>query len=131
MRRRINIFLGLILLALLSLTACEQYNWDPPVWDPTVNENPVRPRPLVYDDHVAPLFESYNCTACHGAGAIPPDLSAGNSFSSLTGGNYLDANEIEESTIAVRVADPEHGGSWSTLDYFTLLDWIYNESSKK
>lgn len=128
MRRIVKIFLGVVLLALLSLTACEQYNWDPPKWDPIVNENPVRPRPIVYDDHVAPLFEAYNCTGCHN-GTIPPDLRAANSYSSLTGGNYLDAVDIEESVIAVRALNPEHGGSFSTVDYFTLLDWIYDETN--
>ena len=129
MRKKTNISFMLILVALLALTACEQYNWDPPKWDPNVNENPVRPRPLVYDDHVAPLFEAYNCTGCHG-GTIPPDLRPAESYNALTRGSYLDAQDAEESSIAVRVADPEHGGSWSTVDYFTLLDWIYEETNQ-
>lgn len=127
MRKKINISLKLVLLALLTVTACEQYNWDPPKWDPDDNSNPERPRPLDYDDHVAPLFEAYNCTGCHN-GVIPPDLRASESYAALTGGSYLNFADVEESEIAVRVADPEHGGTWSTVHYFTLLDWIYSES---
>ena len=124
MRKKINISFMLVLLAMLAFNACEQFVWDPPKWDPDDNSNPERPRPIVYDDHVAPLFEEYNCTGCH-QGSIPPDLSPANSYSALTGGSYLNADDAEDSEVAIRVADPEHGGTWSTVDYFTLLDWIY------
>jgi hypothetical protein len=125
-----NIALGIILLAIIGLASCEKYNWDPPKWDYDLNENPVRPRPIVYDDHVAPLFTKYNCTGCHG-GTIPPDLSENQSESSLTRGDYLNADDPEESSVVLKITDPEHGGTWITLDLFTLLDWIYEETNLK
>jgi len=129
MRKKINIVLMVILLAFIGFTACEQHNWDPPIWDYNSNVNPERPRPIDYDDHVAPLFDKYNCTGCH-KGSIPPDLSPENSESALAGGDYLNFEDVEESTVALKVVDAEHGGTWSTVDLFTLLDWIYLESRK-
>ncbi len=135
MRKKSNITLRVILFALISLTACEQYNWEPPIWDFNSNTNPERPRPIdddikeYYVDHVAPLFDKYNCTGCH-TGSIPPDLSPEKSEEALTGGDYLNFEDIEESIVALKVMDAEHGGTWNTQDLFTLLDWIYLESRK-
>lgn len=129
MRKKINITLTVVLFALIGLVACEQYNWEPPKWDPRVNENPERPDPIVYDDHIAPLFDDYGCTGCH-KGSIPPDLRPESSEASLSGSKYLNSEDIEESIVVLKVKDAEHGGTWSTVDLFTLLDWIYLESRK-
>lgn len=125
MRNKIYIVAGVIMVLLLGLMACEKHQWDPPKWDYDVNEspNPVRPRPIVYDTHVAPLFENNGCTSasCHD-GAIPPDLTAANSESSLA--SYINATDPENSVITLQITDPEHGGTWNYMDLFTLLDWI-------
>lgn len=128
MRKHINIALLVILFALFGITACDQYNWDPPIWDYNANTNPERPRPIDYDDHVAPLFDKYNCTGCH-KGSIPPDLSPEKSEDALTGGDYLNFADVEESIVAMKIMDAEHGGTWNTEDLFTLLDWIHFEGT--
>ena len=130
MRKKINIVLGVTLVVLLGLTACETYEWEPPVWDYTLNENTERQRPLVYDQHIAPLFEKYSCDGCHN-GVIPPDLREENSEAALSSGSFLDAADAEESIIVIQIVDPEHGGTWNTLDLFTLLDWIHFETQSK
>lgn len=126
MRKKINIVPLAVLLVFIGLYACETHEWEPPKWDYAENEspNPVRPRPIVYDDHVAPLFEKNSCTAasCHD-GTIPPDLTAANSESALS--SYIDALDPENSLVAIQIIDPEHGGTWNYMDLFTLLDWIY------
>ena len=126
MRNKISLAVGLILTLLLSFTACEQYNWDPPKWDYAANE-PGNPRPVVYDDHIAPLFPKYDCTGCHG-GVIPPDLRPANSYTSLTTGGYINGDDPEESRVVMKIEDAEHGGTWNTDDLFLLLDWIYEET---
>jgi len=128
MRKTINITLGVLLLALIGLSACEQYDWDPPKWDYDVNENPVRPRPIVYDTHVAPLFDKYDCNACHEK--TPPVLTEGESFAALTNGSYINESDIENSVIIEQIKDAEHGGTFNTKDLFIVLDWIYEEIDK-
>ncbi len=128
MRKKINITLRVILFALISLTACEQYDWEPPKWDYDANENPVRPRPIVYDDHVAPLFEKYDCTSCHEQ--TPPVLTTAESYNALTNGDYFNGTDIENSILVSQAKDAGHGASFNTKDLFILLDWIYEETDK-
>ena len=116
---------------LLGLAACDKHQWVPPKWDYNENEspNPVRPRPIVYDDHVAPLFSKYSCDGCHN-GQIPPDLRPAFSESAITSG-YIDEIDAENSLIVIQINDDSHGGTWNDKDLFTLLDWIYVETQLK
>lgn len=113
-----NNTIGVLCVVILALTACENYNWDPPKYefDPTADL-------VSYSDKVAPLFPEYNCTGCHG-GVIPPDLRSDFSYQALTSGNYLNMTDAEESVIFIKTEDPEHGGTWSIEDLWIMLDWI-------
>ena len=125
MKKKIKVVPLAVLLVFLGLFACQTHEWEPPKWDYDNNEspNPVRPRPIVYDDDVAPLFERNSCTAasCHD-GTIPPNLNLSSSESSLS--SYIDATDPLNSIVVLQIKDPEHGGTWNYLDLFTLLDWI-------
>jgi hypothetical protein len=131
MRKQIYIVVGVTMALLLGLVACDQYDWEPPTWDYYENEspNPVRPRPIVYDDHVAPLFSKYSCDGCHN-GQIPPDLRPASSESELISG-YIDETDAENSLVVQQINDDGHGGTWNDKDLFTLLDWIYVETQLK
>lgn len=114
-----NIFFTLFVLALIGLTACEKYSYDPPVYEP-----PEATEVVYYGQQIAPLFEEYNCTGCHGGG-ISPDLRPANSFQELTGGGYINLENPEESSVVEKCVDYEHGEEWATEDVWLLLDWIY------
>ncbi len=126
MRRRtkvvINIAFTVIITAIIGLTACEKYSYDPPVYVPPDITQPYDT--VYYSTDVAPLFPAYNCTGCHG-GAISPDLRESESYESLTEGDYTDFNNPLESIVIEKIEDPGHGGTWKTKDIHTLLDWIY------
>lgn len=124
MRNKIYIVVGVITVFFLGLMACEKHQWDSPKWDYDVNEspNPVRPRPIVYDTHVAPLFENNGCTSTSCHDVIPPKLTPSESESALS--SYINASDPENSVVVLQIIDPAHGGTWNYLDLFTLLDWI-------
>ncbi len=124
MRNKFYIVVGVIMVFFLGLMACEKHQWDPPKWDYDVNEspNPVRPRPIVYDTHVAPLFENNGCTSTSCHDVIPPKLISSESESALS--SYINASDPENSVVVLQIIDPAHGGTWNYLDLFTLLDWI-------
>ncbi len=112
----------MLITAIIGFTACEKYNYDPPVYVPPDITQPYDT--VYYGQDIAPLFPAYNCTDCHG-GAISPNLKESESYESLTEGGYLNMESPVESTVIVKIDDPGHGGTWSTEDRTTLLDWIY------
>lgn len=124
MRKKINITVGVILIVMFGMAACEQYNYDPPKYE----FDPAKPD-ISYSETVAPLFVDYKCTDCHTGTA--PVLTAGESYQSLTAtqGRYINLGDAEESLVVKKIEDPEHGGTWDTEDLWTLLDWI-NQGAK-
>lgn len=118
----VNVLFTVGIMAIIGLTACEKYSYDPPVYVPPDTSQPYDT--VYYSTDVAPLFPAYNCTGCHG-GAISPDLRESKSYESLTEGGYLDLDSPLESTVVMKIDDTGHGGTWKTKDRTTLLDWIY------
>jgi len=118
----INIASALIIIAVVGLTACEKYSYDPPVYEPPDTTQPYDV--VYYSADIAPLFPAYNCTGCHGGG-INPDLRVSKSYEALTEGGYINMDSPQESTVIEKIDDPGHGGTWKTEDIWLLLDWIY------
>lgn len=49
---------------------------------------------------VIPIFDKgCNTSGCHSPGGVKPDLSASNSYSSLTVGNYINVSSPEDSEL--------------------------------
>ena len=117
-----NIAFSFIVLAIIGLTACEQYSYDPPVYEPPDTSQPYDT--VYYARDVAPLFPAYGCTGCHGGG-IKPDLRVNESYEALTSGGYINIDEPLQSIVIIKIDDEGHGGTWSFEDRSTLLDWIY------
>lgn len=117
-----NTALAFIILAIAGLTACEQYSYDPPVYEPPDTTQPYDT--VYYSTDIAPLFPAYNCTGCHGGG-ISPDLRESESYQALTEGDYINMDNPEESVLMIKIDDSGHGGTWNNDDRFLLLDWIY------
>lgn len=118
----INIAFAFLIIAIVGLTACEKYSYDPPVYVPPDTTQPYDP--VSYSQQIAPLFPAYNCTGCHG-GAISPDLRESESYEALTEGGYINVDSYKESIVVKKIEDPGHGGTWSTKDLWLLFDWIY------
>jgi hypothetical protein len=57
-------------------------------------------RPVSYVNDIIPIFnKSCNISGCHNSGGIKPDLTAANSYNSLTVGNYYNTAVPESSTL--------------------------------
>ncbi|MDT8400082.1 MAG: hypothetical protein RQ743_00175 [Bacteroidales bacterium] len=117
-----NITLSCIIIAIIALTACEKYSYDPPVYIPPDTGQPYDT--VYYATDVAPLFPKYNCTGCHG-GAISPDLRESESYEELIDGGYINIDKPLESIVIIQIDDPGHGATFSNNDRTKLLDWIY------
>jgi hypothetical protein len=80
-----------------------------------------------YTADIQPLFETY-CTACHPGVVATPDLSSGNSYSSITNGIYIVPNDINSSTLYQRlIGNPSimpPNGSLSASELQLVKSWI-------
>lgn len=82
------------LAAVLALSQGCYYDEVLPEMDP----EPVDTVSFAMD--VVPIFNAgCNSASCHGAGAVPPDLSAANAYASLTSNGYIDLAEPEMSEL--------------------------------
>lgn len=107
-------------LAAIIFSSCE-YEWIYPEKPPVVTDT------VSFSQDVIPIFNNgCNTGVCHGAGAIPPDLTETNAYSSLLNGGYVD-NVTPEASIIYTCLLP--GGSMNVYvknpdDPTTILGWI-------
>ena len=119
MKKRLFRLLFLSGTLLIMLTACE--------YDFIVPAPPVPPPPpgddISYSKDIQPFFNS-KCISCH-AGAIPPNLSAGQSYSALVPA-FVTTGKPETSDLYI-VCKP--GGSMashtSAAELQLMYRWIY------
>ena len=71
---RILLAAGIIVVASSLFLSCEQYVFDPPVWDPDEEV-------FFAAEILLPIFTA-KCIGCHG-GSIAPDLRAAEAYASL------------------------------------------------
>jgi hypothetical protein len=86
-------------------------------------DDPDAPQ-ISYAAEIQPIFDS-KCTYCHD-GSRNPNLTSGNSYSSLSSGGYINTDNPEESKIYTQT-DPTAGGSHmkvSAAESALLLAWI-------
>jgi len=90
---------------------------------------PETPEDIVvsYAFDIQPIFTN-NCTSCHPILVSPPDLTAGNSYNSITNGNYIIANDIDASLLYQRLlGNPgimPPSGSLPVSDIILVKNWI-------
>lgn len=89
---------------------------------------PPPPDTISFNDDIQPIFDaSCAVSGCHDAGGWSPDLSAGNAYSSLTGGStqYVDTDNPENSLLYQKI---NTGGSMeeyaTAADRVNILTWI-------
>lgn len=100
------------------LFSCE--NAQLPVPDNTLPTN------VSFTSQVIPIFnKSCNTSGCHSAGGIPPDLSEGNAYNSVTLGGMLNLTTPDQSTIYKRIIkDMPPGGLIPQEEKNIILGWI-------
>ena len=108
------ISLGLLLF-FLGLAAC------------TYHENkyvePEVPEIVSFSDHVIPIFEQSCNAGCHGVG-IPPDLSPGVAYTTLTTQGWIDIDDPENSDFYLAIDGGTMDGYATDLDRAMILAWI-------
>jgi hypothetical protein len=135
-KRKISSLLALPLfaVAIMSMTGCEKdYNY---VAKPTTNNGggggTGGTTTVSFATDVQPIFTANCATAsCHG-GTIEPNLSAGNAYSSITGGGYINTGEPTSSDLYRRITlpssdpafMPEGGTALSGDKVAKILTWI-------
>lgn len=111
---------GLILLGILTFAASCQYK---AIIEPVVP--PPDPNDTVYfSQQIEPIWTEQNCTGCH-PGTVPPDLTPGNSYNSITSMGLVNTVEPVESKIYYYpLPDGSHYAKYTSSQAALLLQWI-------
>jgi len=89
-----------------------------------IKPEPVTPpsSDLSYSADVQPIFTS-KCVGCHG-GAIAPDLTAANSYNSLTTMGLINTANPPKSEIYIEMSTGSMSSYCTSSDAATVLAWI-------
>ena len=72
-----------------------------------------------------PIFNNgCNAGVCHGAGAVPPDLTDGNAYNALIDGAYVDTTTPEASILYTTMKSGSMRTYTSPGDEEIVLAWI-------
>lgn len=108
------LFVFVLMAVFAGFTACEKYTYNPPAVDPD--------NPWSLANDIQPIFNA-RCVSCHG-GRVPPNLSAGQSFNSLTRGGFVD-RPAEQSRLFNQIAtDPDHMKLVTETERLRIRYWI-------
>lgn len=110
--RRVFAFFALA-TTLGALSSCEKYSYNPPAVD--------RNATWTLSKDIQPIFSS-NCISCHG-GATAPNLKEGQSYNTLTRGNYVKL-PAESSRLYTKLNDPSHAARTTAAEKLKILYWI-------
>jgi len=114
MKRSRQILVALVLTAaVIGISSCEKYTWTPEVINPIDT--------VYFQTEIQPIFTA-KCATCHGA-IRDPDLRDGESYTSLTDGNFVDL-PAESSTLYSVMIGSSHASKSSDLDKQKVLQWI-------
>ena len=111
-RRMLVLFSFIATVGIFS--SCEKYTYNPPAVDPNEEWN--------LSTDIQPIFTA-NCISCHG-GRVSPDLRAGQSFNSLTKGNYVDEPAVSSRLYLQISTDSDHQKLLTEADRLRILYWI-------
>ncbi len=113
--------LAMVLVAVMLTAVACHYDWiaaDETVVDPG--------QEVSFAVSILPIF-SENCTACHKAGKVSPDLTAGNAFNQINTSRYINTGSPEQSLIYRAVAPGLSSPGHKTItasQAALLLAWI-------
>lgn len=86
---------------------------------------PPDPNDTVYfSQQIEPIWTEQNCTSCH-PGSAQPDLTVGNSYTSITSMGLVNTTESAESKIYYyALPDGNHYAKYTSSQAALLLLWI-------
>ncbi len=103
---------------LLFLSGCY---YDQALEEVTPSEN------ISFSTDIQPILTS-NCTACHPTLVPSPDLTVGNSYTSITNGVYIIANDVDNSLLYQRLIGKPSimppSGSLPASEIILIKNWI-------
>jgi hypothetical protein len=119
MKKHVMYSIGII-AAIVFATSC-QYKF---IVEPVVP--PPDPGDTVYySQEIEPIYGTQGCTGCHNTGGTQPDLSEGNSYSSITGMGLVDEGDPEASKIYYYpLPDGSHFAKYTSAQAALILGWI-------
>ncbi len=110
---------GATTILMLFLSGC--------FYDEGLPETPDDNNVVSYEFDIQPIFTNH-CTSCHPVLVSPPDLTAGNSYNSITNGVYIIANDIDASLLYQRLlGNPgimPPSGSLPVSEIILVKSWI-------
>lgn len=118
MKRKNTVGLLLFITGFLFyMSSCEYYSIPP---------KPIEvPDSVSFSLNVVPIFNNNcNISGCHSSGAISPDLSPDNAFTSLTFFGYLDLDSAELSPLYTKITTGSMKEYPSDEDRQIILKWI-------
>lgn len=119
MRRKFIYTIG-ILAAIVFTTSC-QYKF-------IVEPVPPPPEPgdtIYFSQEIEPIFNTQNCIGCHNTGGTKPDLSEGNSYTSITSMGLVEPNDPEASKIYFYpLPDGSHYAKYASAQAALIMGWI-------
>lgn len=92
--------------------------------DTLVPSNISPTQKISFSGDIQPIFNQ-SCTGCHAAGLTSPNLTAGNSYQSITSMNLVDTVTPANSILYKKVVSPGSMSSYCTAAQAQLiLQWI-------
>jgi hypothetical protein len=113
-----------VLAGIIILSSCTYDVIVPEKTPPAPPGPPGPPAQVSYSTEIQPIFDN-NCTGCHGAGQVPPNLTSGKSYASLFALDLVDTVTPDQSKLYIKIT-----GSGSMAKYCPpadaalILKWI-------
>jgi hypothetical protein len=114
-----QIFVALIIIAILGFSSCVKYSYPPPSVDPN--------KTWSFKTDIQPIF-SNNCITCHND-TRPPDLRESKSFAALTKGGYINLPGETSRLYLHMSTNSAHIPRSSDTEKLKVLYWI-NQGAK-
>lgn len=117
-------YIFVISLIAFSLGGCK-YDFIVPEEIPIIDPDDPNAVQVSFATDIQPIFNS-KCIFCHDTGGQSPDLTEGNSYSSLNSGNFIDTGNPSGSPLYQK-PNPDAGGShqkYTPVEAALVLAWI-------
>lgn len=118
MKKLLQTLIAVFAIILLATSCQYKAIIEPVVPPPDPNDT------VYYAQQIEPIFTEQNCTSCH-PGSAQPDLTAGNSYNSITGMGLVNTTEPDVSRIyTYPLPEGNHYVKYTSSQAALILVWI-------